>query len=183
MTIPTHFLLSWHLARLVTPEVKERRWIAWAGVIPDLDGLGLLVDICTDRTTLYLDWHHRLGHNFLLPVVFALLAAVACRRVKIGVWAWVCFHLHLLADLVSGRGPEGSPWPLYYLWPFSDREFQWDGQWKLHAWPNTVVFVVLLAWAVAATCRHGRSPVELMSKPFDEKVMRAFRSVFAKPKG
>jgi hypothetical protein len=65
VTIPCHLLISWHLARHVSPDVKARRWIGWAGVIPDLDGAGLLVDAATRRTNLYEAWHHLAGHNFI----------------------------------------------------------------------------------------------------------------------
>lgn len=179
MTIPTHFLISWHLARHISPDLKTRRWICAAGVIPDLDGLGLFADIWTGQTTYYFDWHHRLGHNFLVGLLFAVLAASVCRSPKVGFWAWVCFHLHMIADLISGKGPEGSPWPLYYLWPLSDREWFWDGQWKLHAWPNTVVFAALLAWAVAATRQHHRSPFEMFSTRMDARAREAFSSVWS----
>jgi hypothetical protein len=178
VTIPCHLFISWHLARQISPDVKVRRWVGWAGVLPDLDGLGLLVDRATGRTNLYEDWHHLLGHNFLAAILLAVLAASFCRSAKAGAWAWVSFHLHMAADLISGRGPDGSTWPLFYGWPLTRREWQWDGQWRLDAWPNTAVFLALLAWALAATYRSGRSPLELISTRLDQKVIGAFRSVW-----
>jgi hypothetical protein len=84
-----------------------------------------------------------------------------------------------VADLISGRGPDGSAWPLVYGWPLSAHEFQWEGQWKLSAWPNTVVFLALLAWALAAAQRSGRSPLELLSTRLDRRVLSAFRAVWS----
>ena len=75
MTIPCHLFLSWHLARHATPDVKARRWIAWSGLLPDLDGVGLLLDAATGRTQFYNDWHHWLGHNFLFAIVSILALA------------------------------------------------------------------------------------------------------------
>jgi hypothetical protein len=178
VTLPCHLLLSWHLARQVSPDVKARRWVGWAGVVPDLDGIGLLVDFATRRTNLYEAWHHLAGHNFLLGVIVAGLAGIHCRSVRVAAWTWGCFHLHLLADLISGRGPDGSLWPIVYGWPLSPYEWQWEGQWKLQAWPNTVVFLTLLAWALWVAYRRARSPLELISTRLDHTVIAAFRSVW-----
>ena len=177
MTIPCHLLISWHVARQVTPDVKARRWIAWAGVIPDLDGAGLLIDAATHRTNFYEKWHHLAGHNFLAGLVVAALAATFCRRITVGLWAALSFNLHMVADLISGRGPDGSAWPILYGWPFSRHEWQWSGQWRLDAWPNTVVFLLLVGWMLVAVRRSGRSPLELFATRLDVQVLTAFRSV------
>ena len=178
MTFPCHFLISWHLARRISPDIKVRRWVGWAGVLADLDGVGLLVDAATRRTNLYEAWHHFAGHNFFAGFLVAVLAGSFCRSGKAAAWAWVCFHIHMAGDLVSGRGPDGSSWPIVYGWPLSSHEWQWSGQWQLNAWPNTAVFLALLAWAVAITHRAGRSPLELISARLDAKVIDAFRSVW-----
>ena len=179
MTIPCHVLISWHLARQVTPDVRARRWIGWAGVLPDLDGVGLLADVATKgRTNYYEQWHHLLGHNFFAALLVGVLAGIFCRGAATGAWALLSFHLHLVADLISGRGPDGSGWPIVYGWPVTAREWQWSGQWPLAAWPNTVVFLLLLGWAVIATRRSRRSPLELISTNLDRKVIEAFRSVW-----
>ena len=183
MTLPCHLFISWHLARRVAPEVKARRWIAWSGLLPDLDGMGWLVDAVTSRTHLYEDWHHLLGHNFLFALLLAGLAGMHCRNARVAGWTWLSLHLHLAADLVSGRGPDGSQWPVIYGWPLSTHEWEWSGQWPLGAWPNTAVFLVLLAWALADTRRTGRSPLELISIRLDQRVQAAFRSVWGSRKG
>jgi hypothetical protein len=177
MTIPCHLFLSWHLARRVTPDLKARRWIAWSGLLPDLDGVGWLVDAATKQTHLYEDWHHLLGHNFLFALLVAGFAGLASRKAAVAGWTWLSLHVHLVADLVSGRGPDGSQWPVIYGWPLSAYEWEWSGQWPLAAWPNTALFLVLLAWAVVDTNRTGRSPVELVSSRLDQRVLAAFRSV------
>lgn len=180
MTIPCHLLISWHLARHVTTDVKMRRWIAFAGVFPDLDGVGLLIDAVTRRTNYFEAWHHFGGHNVFAGVFFAGVAWIITRRIAPAAWALVCFHVHLLSDVISGRGPDGSSWPMVYLWPLSDREWEWSGQWRLDAWPNSALFIVLAIWMVAAAYRSGRSPVELVAPAsVDRMVIEAFRSVFA----
>ena len=178
VTIPCHLLISWHLARKLAPDVPARRWIGWAGVLPDLAGAGLLVDYGTGRTNYYEQWHHLLGHNFFAGLLLAGLAGLFCRSLAIGFWAGVSFHFHLVADLISGRGPDGFGWPIVYGWPVSAREWQWSGQWRLDAWPNTAVFLALLAWALAIATRSGRSPLELVSTRVDRRVIAAFASVW-----
>lgn len=177
MTIPCHLLIGWHLARWISPEVKARRWIAWAGVVPDLDGVGLVADAVTRRTNLYEAWHHFAGHNIFAAVLVAGLAGIFCRSAKVAVWAGVCFHLHLAADLISGRGPDGSGWPVVYFWPLNGTEIQWSGQWRLDAWPNTVVYLVLLGWMILAVRREGRSPLEMLSARLDRRVIATFRAL------
>lgn len=179
MTIGCHLLLSWQLARYVSPDYRTRRWIAWAGAVPDLDGAGLLVDAATGRTELYQAWHHILGHNFLAAMVLAVLAIGFCRNVKVGVWTWLSFHLHLAADLLSGRGPDGSAWPLVYGWPLDRQEWHWAGQWPLDYWPNVAIFLGLLTWTVFTSRKEGRSPMEMVSRRLDAKVVGAFRSMVA----
>jgi hypothetical protein len=56
MSPVTHFLLSWTLAERSADTRRERAWITFAGVAPDLDGLGwvalsaFLIVVCLVRT-------------------------------------------------------------------------------------------------------------------------------------
>ncbi len=84
------------------------------------------------------EYHHVLAHNLgfglLVTIVSFLLAK---QKAKAATLAAISFHLHLLADLVGARGPDGYQWPLPYLLPFSDAwQWTWTGQWELNAWPN-----------------------------------------------
>lgn len=128
MSPATHFLVGWMVANSTRLDRRERAAVAIAGVIPDLDGLGVVAEILTRNTsrplTWFSDYHHTL-HN--LP--FALLVSVvafllARRRWKTAALAFLAFHLHLLGDLVGARGPDGYQWPIPYLLPFS-RVWEW----------------------------------------------------------
>lgn len=112
-------------------------------------------------------------------MVLAVLAIGFCRNVKVGVWTWLSFHLHLAADLLSGRGPDGSAWPLVYGWPLDRQEWHWARQWPLDYWPNVAIFLGLLTWTVFTSRKEGRSPVEMVSRRLDAKVVGAFRSLVA----
>jgi hypothetical protein len=53
--IVTHLLVGWTLAEHTTKSPRDRALITWASVVPDLDGLGLLVDFiapCWDTACL-----------------------------------------------------------------------------------------------------------------------------------
>lgn len=41
----THLLLSWAIAERSSLGARDRKRIAWAGVAPDADGLGLVIDV------------------------------------------------------------------------------------------------------------------------------------------
>jgi len=60
MHIPTHFLISWNLSGICDKDRKTRIGLALCGILPDLDGLGILAG----REAFSLI-HHSFGHCFL----------------------------------------------------------------------------------------------------------------------
>ena len=91
----------------------------------------------------------------------------------------MAFHLHLLCDILGGRGPDGYQWPIPYLWPFAvPPEWIWSGQWALNAWPNFVITAVCILTTLYLAWRRGFSPVEIISRKWDEQVIAALRSRF-----
>ena len=179
----THWMVGWSVAELTPLARRDRAFVAWAGLLPDADGLGILVDFVTGThpsVGLYGQYHHVLGHNVAVAVVASGLAfGLAERRAICALLVGASFHLHLLGDLVGSAGPNGSIWTLAYLYPFDDRTFGWQGQWELNAWPNLVISAALLAWLVGLGVRRGRTPVELVSPRADARVVAALRARFA----
>lgn len=145
----THLLVAWNLAQAAELSPRERRAIVAAGIVPDLDGAGILLDFARGADPglgAYAAYHHVIGHNLLGGVLLAgLAAAIARRRLVTAALAFLSFHLHLLGDLIGSAGPGRSLWTLSYLYPFSEREFVWQGQWELNAWPNIVFTLAMLA--------------------------------------
>jgi inner membrane protein len=45
MSPTTHLLASWIVAAKTTDNPRDCALITWAGVLPDLDGLGMVLDI------------------------------------------------------------------------------------------------------------------------------------------
>ena len=177
----SHVLTGWVVANTVDLKARDRALVTLAGVVPDIDGLGLVAEILTEHTASPLLWyskyHHALCHNLgfgLLLLVTAILFGI--RRWMTAFLVLVVFHLHLLGDLVGSRGPDGYQWPIPYGAPFSDRwELIWTGQWELNAWPNVLVTALLLVATIYIARRKGCSPLEMVSKKADSAFVSILR--------
>jgi len=176
MSPVTHFLLSWVVAEGIGRDPVERRVITLAGIAPDLDGLGVVIDVVSPWvggavTAFYGEYHHALLHGLFGAALLSMCAAAAVRRkTVVGLGAFLVVHLHLLCDLVGSRGT--SPWDLWsvsYFAPFSKvATLQWQGQWPLNAWPNIVMTVLLIALGFVWAVRFGRSPLAAISQNADQ---------------
>lgn len=165
----SHFLMSWvfsHVGKGL--ERRERIIVTLAGVGPDVDGLGLLLDGSVSMSgvtsELYVKYHHVLAHNLAFACfagVAGLLLARTGYKWLTATLAFIAVHLHILADIAGSKGPDGHQWPIDYLYPFSDSlMLTWSGQWGLNAWPNFAVFGALVAATIYIAYRSGSSPLE-----------------------
>lgn len=174
----THFLVGWTIANTANLSPRDRMLVTVAGVIPDLDGFGIAVDLATRHAT---DWwgrfHHELGHNLgfclLVTIVFT---AFAKRRGMTALLVALSFHLHLLCDVIGARGPDGDQWPIPYLEPFSHLpRLAWSGQWALNAWPNMLITAMLIALSMRWAWKRGYSPLEIFSRKADTIFVETLR--------
>src|SRR5690349_3159791 len=114
----THFLASWIVAAKTTNNPRDCRLVTLAGILPDADGFGLLVDVTNEAlgrpaTSFYAEYHHWWLHGaFGAVLVAAVLALFARQRWRVALLCLATFHLHLLCDLVGSRGPAPED-----LWP------------------------------------------------------------------
>jgi len=184
MNPATHFLAGWLIANVDHLERRDRALVTLAGVIPDADGLVILSDIVSQDQgavlNLYGRYHHVLAHNVFFGLLLA--AAVYALSKKKGLTTFLVllsFHIHLLGDILSGRGPDGTIWTISYLFPvLTDVQFSWSGQWELNAWPNVVITASALLLTLYLSWRRGFSPVNIFSVKADEAVVAALRSRF-----
>lgn len=181
----THLLLGWTVANAgCRLNRRERTAITLAGVVPDLDGLGLVAEALTRGGKHELLWWSNYHHTALHNITFALAVAAVCfftagRRWLVGFLALISFHIHLLGDLLGARGPDNDHWPIPYLMPFSDRwQWIWDGQWELNAWPNFVVTGVLLVCMFYLAWKRGYSSLEMVSQRADQTFVNTLRHRF-----
>ncbi len=184
MNPATHFLAGWLIANVDHLERRDRTLVTLASVIPDVDGLGILSDIASKGhgvgLTAYGQYHHVLAHNVFFGLVLAIVAyAVSKKRGFTALLVLLSFHIHLLGDLLSGRGPDGTVWSIAYLFPvLREIQFSWSGQWELNTWPNVVLTATTLLLTFYMAWRRGYSPVSIFSVPADHAVVATIRSRF-----
>ena len=183
MNVITHMLVGWTLAEHTTNSPRDRALITVASVVPDLDGLGMIVDIAAPHVGWTVQWYERFHHQLLhgLPgalLCTALMAIYATQRWRAALLILISFHLHLLGDLLGSRGGGVTDiWPIHYLAPLSrEWTFAWSGQWPLASWQNTAVTVALMVYAMALAVRRGYSPVGLVSARSDKVFVETLRA-------
>lgn len=152
---------------------RNRITTSLAGISPDVDGVGLLIDIglmlSHIQTNFWGEWHHKL-HSLPFGILVSIAAAlvVKTKRVLTFVISFLLFNLHIFCDVIGSRGPNGYQWPIPYLFPF-DKELRlsWSGQWELNAWPNMLITFVALLCACVLIRYKKSSPFEVFSKKMD----------------
>lgn len=182
MAPETHLLASWVIAAKTTHSDRDCRLVALAGILPDLDGLGLLLDgmaaLVGRKTHFYLQYHHYLLHGIFGALLIAgVMAFFARDRWRVVLLALLVFHLHLLCDFVGSRGPSKEDlWPLFYLGPFDkDPMWIWAGQWRLDSWVNRLLSVWLFGWALWLAVAKGYSFVGVFSRRADAVFVEVLR--------
>ena len=187
----SHLLVSWYLGdalRVRTP--RARRIVAWAGFAPDVDVLayiGALLYYRFDKDLAFENvWqvvHHRYTHNLSFVVLVGIVAwAVAGKggeRARVALVAMLASAIHNFLDLVAG----GPTWPVYPLWPLSDRPWSASWSWTIGEWPNIVVLFACLAGMLAYARFAGRSPFECFGDPADAWLARTMRNETAAAPG
>jgi hypothetical protein len=81
MSPETHLFASWIIAAKTTRNLRDCRLVALAGILPDADGLGLIVDMFNNmrggwQSALYAQYHHYVLHGAFGAVVIA--GTLAC---------------------------------------------------------------------------------------------------------
>jgi len=183
----THFLIGWVTANTCRLDRREWALVTVAGVIPDIDGVGIVAELLTRHSqkplTWWSDYHHVLGHNLgfcLVVTTFGFL--LARQRWKTAVLVFLSFHLHLLCDVIGARGPDLHQWPIPYLLPFSNAwQWTWTGQWALNAWQNFAITGAALAVTFYLAWKRGFSPLEMLSSKADRAFVAALRRRFPLP--
>lgn len=201
MSPVTHFFAGWLLAAPMPLSRREKAAIVFAGVAPDLDGLGAIPELLTRNSNHPLLWFSRYHHT-LHTLTFALVVAAAAWLCSSGsgftfgpriqeptapsrpwitaLLAFISFHLHLFCDVIGSRGPDGYSWPIPYLSPFSTRlQLSWHGQWALNGWQNILITCTLLALTFWIAWSTGSSPLELFSGRANNALVNSLRHRFA----
>jgi inner membrane protein len=189
MSPVAHFIGSWLVAVATTNNVRDRRLVTLAGVLPDLDGVAKSLSSGHEMNFHYYQkFHHVWLHGWPGALLAAIvLACFAQQRWRVALGCLVTFHLHLLCDLLGSRGPSPADlWPICYGEPlFRHPVWFWKGQWKLDSWQNLSVFIVIFVVALWVAIKQGYSFVEVFSQRADAVVvgvLRKWTSRFLAPK-
>ena len=179
----THWLSGWSVAAASGLDKRERIVFTVAGLIPDIDGLGIVPEFLTAHTShpllWYSDYHHIYGHNIVFGVVLTIATYfITKRRWKTAALAFVSFHVHLFCDLLGSGGPHGFKWGIAYFYPFSNKEFLWQGQWAIVSWQNLTITTAALIYVFYSAARFSRSPLEIFSKKADGAFITAVQRRF-----
>lgn len=189
MSPVTHFLMGWSVANTCNLSIKERTIVTIAGIAPDIDGAGLILDYLRPHKGLPLEWwstyHHVLGHNIGFGLFLTIAAfAFSTRRWIVSFLVMVSFHFHLIGDLLGSKGPDGYQWPIPYLLPFSDAwQWTWAGQWQLNAWQNFVITGIVTGHMFYLAWKKEVSPLKIISSKANTSFVVALRQRFGVPKG
>jgi inner membrane protein len=182
----THFLAGWTVANSAKVTKRDRMLIALAGVLPDIDGIGVVIDLFTRNKDnpfeYYQRYHHVFGHNLLFSIVATIAAFIlAVQKRTTAVLVLLSIHLHFLCDIVGSRGSGDDFWAVPYFWPFTSRGYYWTGQWPLNGWQNFLITGILLAFTFYWSWKRGYSPLEMVSAKMDRGVVQALRNRFGNP--
>jgi len=180
----THLFASWVIAAKATNSPRDCRLVALAGILPDADGLGLVLDIAGraldgKQTSLYQQYHHYLLHGAFGAVLITMLLTCFARQPwRVALLTPIVFHLHLFCDLIGSRGPSPEDlWPVFYFGPFDkDLMWIWKGQWRLDSWQNKLVFLALFVWAFKLALVLGVSVVGVFNRRADAAVVSVLRN-------
>lgn len=180
----THFLASWVGFERFQASQRDKALVVIAGIIPDLDGLGIVVDFATrvlglPETDYYQSFHRMYGHGLPGAILIAAAAGIfGIRRFWVAIWAFISVHLHLLCDVIGARGTTAEDiWGIYYFAPFTTAyELSWSGQWPLVGWQNTTISIILLSILMIRATASGYSPVGLLNQRADIAFVETLRN-------
>lgn len=169
-----HGMIAWLVAVLFAKRINDRRFITVAGVVPDIDGIFILLS-----NSSYSEFHHTFGHSFVFGILVAVTVyALSTDRVKAFFGALTAFSLHLAADIV------GTNWSVPIFYPVSDFSMTAGLDHFQIFTIISVVFFVSLALIIILMFRKGISPIEFISERLDRYLVeKVFPMRIEKNKG
>ena len=171
----THLLFSWLSTVRLFNNRRERAIVTLAGVAPDLDGLGIIVDKFNGSSNYYFSFHHHLGHSLFAALIIATLAMLLSKvqKAKVFIASFLLVQAHILFDVIGSKSPDGFQWPIHYLSPVND-EFLlvWSGQWYLNSWQNILFTFCLVCLATYYAVTKKLTVFEIINDDLNNAAIR-----------
>jgi hypothetical protein len=97
----SHFLITWNISAITSKEKRDRILITLGGVLPDIDGLGIVLDLFLKKQggkwLFYSEYHHYFAHNIGMAIIGSLVTfLIATRKLATVLLFLLVFHIHLL---------------------------------------------------------------------------------------
>ncbi|OGV44684.1 MAG: hypothetical protein A2017_05375 [Lentisphaerae bacterium GWF2_44_16] len=166
MHIQTHILSGWCIGNIFKLNARERFLCMIAAALPDLDGLGILIN-----RDFYWNYHHVIAHGILWTLICsAALAYFSLNRVKTFFIYFLLLHLHILMDVFGS----GECWGIHYLWPFSGFILETKYSWAFASWQNISAGCFFLFITILIIYLARRSPLEYIMPQLDKKIIKFF---------
>ncbi|WP_247684566.1 metal-dependent hydrolase [Pseudoalteromonas luteoviolacea] len=178
-----HLLFSWLTTVKLVKNRRERALVSSAGVLPDIDGIGLVVDWITDKTNYYAMYHHYIGHSIYSALLISTLLVLLSKtqRKLVFLLSFFLVHFHIFLDIIGSKGPDGNQWPVYYLYPVdSSFNITWSGQWELNAWQNQLFMLVLLIFSIYIAVTRKLTFLEIFSEKLNQEVFSMYNRYVSK---
>lgn len=166
-------MISWVGARSIFEKRENRIAVSVSGIAPDVDGIGLLIDVglrvFNVQTHYWGAWHHKLhALPFCIVICCLVTVFVKAQRVLTFVIAFILFNVHVFCDLIGSKGPDGFQWPIPYFYPFkAEVSFVWSGQWALNGWQNILISAISVFAVWFFIKSKETTPLEIVSKRLD----------------
>ncbi len=180
-----HLVISWVLANLNYERKRDRVVAVLAGVLPDIDGLGAVVDYINKDPYYYnyLKWHRTFGHSiFTLLFIMVVTFLICGRRIRPVIVASSVWLTHMFFDLTGSAGPDGSIWTLIPFWPLSEHEISFSWQWALNGWQNVAITAVFVIIMIIIATKKKRSLIEIFSSKFDSYAINVVEQLLRRRK-
>ena len=173
-----HLQYGWLIANLKDYDLRERRLIMLASILPDLDGLPMaLAPILNVLGLSALDLdrmqslHHTFGHNIFFAAIASIILAALARKRRLDIFL-VCAATVLLQIVIDNV--TSDTWPIMYFWPLSKFDFSpgnftsWPYLHLLTVWIiQGTLSVFIWTLTVVIYLRTKRTFLELVSTNLD----------------
>jgi hypothetical protein len=165
MTPVIHLIAAWLIAMAFAIELKERRIVVLAGIIPDIDAVFILFDFDA-----YIKYHHTFGHSYVFGIPFVFITPFLFldnlkSKLKVSLIALLGFTSHLVLDII------GSDWPVSLFYPMFSEGYcitPWVSNEIIYWVINPVFAIIIVSLMALVIFKKESSPIEFISQKFDK---------------